>query len=63
MADNTLKPGDRVRAFSSWSGRSSGKGTVATVNENGAGVVLDRDDSDKPAHFYSSELTKINERR
>ena len=58
-----FKPGDTVRAKSAWSGRSQGKGTVVTVNEHGAGVVLDRDDSGKPAHFYDSELTKVNDRR
>ena len=62
MAKN-FETGDRVRAFDSWSNKSQGTGTVATVGESGAGVVLDRDDSGKPAHFYNSELTKVSERR
>lgn len=58
-----FKAGDRVRAVSSWSGKSQGNGTVTTTNDNGCGVVLDRNKGDGPAHFYDSELTKVNEKR
>lgn len=59
-----FKPGDRVRATSSWTGRSCGKGTVVTTNDSGGnGVALDRNKQDGPAHFYDSELTKVNEKR
>lgn len=58
-----FKTGDRVRAISSWTGRSEGKGTVTTVSDAGCGVTLDRSTGDGPAHFYDSELTKVNEKR
>jgi hypothetical protein len=59
MAD--LKPGDRVRATCSWSGKSQGKGTVTTTSDTGAGVELDKAQG-TTAHFYTSELTKLTER-
>jgi hypothetical protein len=55
--------GDRVRAVSAWTGRSEGKGTVATVGDHGCGVELDKQQGGGPAHFYDSELTKVNEQR
>lgn len=58
-----FKPGDKVRAKSSWTGRSQGTGTVVTAGENGCGVALDRDGSGQPAHFYDAELSKVNGRR
>ena len=60
-------PGDRVRAKSAWTGRSNGKGTVATVTgdigPDGCGVVLDSAETEHPAHFYDSELTKVRQPR
>lgn len=55
-----FKPGDRVQAKSAWTGRSNGKGTVETTGDHGCGVVLDRDETGRPAHFYNSELRKTN---
>lgn len=52
--------GDRVQTTSSWTGRSDGKGTIATVGDNGCGVVLDRHQEGGPTHYYDSELKKIN---
>lgn len=62
MVYSAFKPGDRVRASSSWTDKSQGKGTVTTVSDTGCGVELDRDKG-SIAHFYNSELTKVTERR
>ena len=61
MADQ-LQTGDRVRAYSSWNDKSQGKGTVVTTTDSGAGVELDKAPG-APAHFYTSELTKIRDHR
>ncbi|MGE5594699.1 MAG: hypothetical protein ACM3S1_01540 [Hyphomicrobiales bacterium] len=60
MADK-FKAGDRVRAYSSWNSKSQGTGTVTTTSDTGAGVELDKAPG-APAHFYTSELTKIRDR-
>lgn len=57
-----FNPGDRVRAFSSWTGTNQGQGTVQTASDTGCGVELDKHKG-ITAHFYTSELTKVTNRR
>lgn len=57
------KAGDTVRVKSSWSGKGQGTGTVVTSGDSGCGVQMDRDPGGDRAHFYDSELTKVNKRR